>query len=287
MAIDGVAAARRARRPGQDLRGRDWRARARAGSRAMRPHHARGSRTSGGGEPRERRRRRPIAVGEGAKASVLDRVARLAAAPSAPSRPVVDDPGGCRRRRRNLAREPHAGAAGRGRRSPRRRRRTQTSRTVRRCRLARSRSRAVDAGRPPSRRSRSRAGRRGAPGCSCARAACDSISKHSGALMSSRLMPPKVGSRRATDVARRRSGSDLRRSRCRTRRSRRSCLNRTALPSMTGLAASGPMVPRPSTAVPLRDHCARRFARRGHLRGRRRARIGNDGVRQAAATPGE
>jgi hypothetical protein len=28
-------------------------------------------------------------------------------------------------------------------------------------------------------------------------------------------------------------------------------LNSTALPSMTGLAASGPMAPRPSTAVPL------------------------------------
>ena len=31
------------------------------------------------------------------------------------------------------------------------------------------------------------------------------------------------------------------------------CLNSTALPSMTGSAASGPMSPRPSTAVPSRD----------------------------------
>ena len=29
------------------------------------------------------------------------------------------------------------------------------------------------------------------------------------------------------------------------------CLNSTALPSITGRAASGPMSPRPSTAVPL------------------------------------
>ena len=29
------------------------------------------------------------------------------------------------------------------------------------------------------------------------------------------------------------------------------CLNSTALPSITGKAASGPMLPRPSTAVPL------------------------------------
>ncbi len=28
------------------------------------------------------------------------------------------------------------------------------------------------------------------------------------------------------------------------------CLNSTAFPSMTGMAASGPMSPRPSTAVP-------------------------------------
>ncbi len=73
--------------------------------------------------------------------------------------------------------------------------------------------------------------------------------KHSGALMSSRLTPPKVGSSAAM-MSTSRSGS-----RSATSRSNTSIpanfWNSTPLPSITGLAASGPMSPRPSTAVPL------------------------------------
>ncbi len=73
--------------------------------------------------------------------------------------------------------------------------------------------------------------------------------KHSGALMSSRLIAPKVGSSAAmmsTSFCGSRSSSSM---------SKQSMpanfLNSTALPSITGLAASGPIAPRPSTAVPL------------------------------------
>ena len=76
-----------------------------------------------------------------------------------------------------------------------------------------------------------------------------STSKHSGALMSSRLMPPKVGSRLAM-MSTSLSGSVSLISMSNTSMSA-NFLNRTALPSITGLAASGPMAPRPSTAVPL------------------------------------
>jgi hypothetical protein len=76
-----------------------------------------------------------------------------------------------------------------------------------------------------------------------------SISKHSGALMSSRLMPPKVGSSAAT-ISTSLSGSRSSSSISKTSMPA-NFLNSTALPSMTGLAASGPMAPRPSTAVPL------------------------------------
>ncbi len=76
-----------------------------------------------------------------------------------------------------------------------------------------------------------------------------SISKHSGALMSSRLMPPKVGSSAAT------TSTNLSTSVSFSSRSNTSMsanfLNRQALPSMTGLPARGPMAPSPSTAVPL------------------------------------
>ncbi len=78
---------------------------------------------------------------------------------------------------------------------------------------------------------------------------CSSISKQSGALMSSRLMPPKVGSSgRTTSINFCGSVSS-------TSMSMASIpanfLNRTALPSITGLEASAPMFPRPRTAVPL------------------------------------
>ena len=66
--------------------------------------------------------------------------------------------------------------------------------------------------------------------------------------MSSRLMPPKVGSRRST-VSTISSGSVVFRQTGKASTPAK-CLNSSALPSMTGMAASGPMSPRPSTAVP-------------------------------------
>jgi len=62
-------------------------------------------------------------------------------------------------------------------------------------------------------------------------------------------MPPKVGSSAAmTSISR--LGSFSLSSMSKTSMPA-NFLNSTALPSMTGLAASGPMLPRPSTAVPL------------------------------------
>ena len=61
-------------------------------------------------------------------------------------------------------------------------------------------------------------------------------------------MPPKLGASRATvsmisstSVVSRQIG---------TASTPPNCLKRTALPSITGMAADGPMSPRPSTAVP-------------------------------------
>ena len=80
------------------------------------------------------------------------------------------------------------------------------------------------------------------------RSFCSTI-KHSGALISSRLMPPKVGSSEAI------MSTSLSTSVSSTSISKTSILanflNSTALPSITGLDASGPILPRPSTAVPL------------------------------------
>ena len=76
-----------------------------------------------------------------------------------------------------------------------------------------------------------------------------SMTKHSGALMSSRLMPPKVGSSAAT-MSTKRSMSVSSTSRSNTSMPA-NFLNRTALPSITGLEARGPILPSPSTAVPL------------------------------------
>ena len=107
-----------------------------------------------------------------------------------------------------------------------------------------------------------------------------SISKHSGALMSSRLMPPNVGSSAAI------MSTSLSGSRSAISRSKTSMpanfLNRTPLPSITGLPASGPMLPRPSTAVPL-VMTATRFARAVSVA----ASAGSRRISsQAAATPG-
>ena len=76
-----------------------------------------------------------------------------------------------------------------------------------------------------------------------------SISKHSGALMSSKFIPPNVGAMRCTKSttssavrALMQMGKPL---------TPPNSLNRSALPSITGIAPSGPMSPSPSTAVPL------------------------------------
>ena len=110
---------------------------------------------------------------------------------------------------------------------------------------------------------------------------CASISKHSGPLMSSRLMPPKVGSSAAT-VSTTRSTVSAAISMSNTSMPA-NFLNRTALPSITGFDASGPILPRPSTAVPL-ETTATRLARMVSDA----ASAGSAAMAmQAAATPGE
>ena len=73
--------------------------------------------------------------------------------------------------------------------------------------------------------------------------------KASGALMSSRLMPPKVGSSRST-VSMISSGSVVR-MQTGNASTPAKCLNSSALPSMTGIPATAPMSPSPRIAVPL------------------------------------
>ena len=75
-----------------------------------------------------------------------------------------------------------------------------------------------------------------------------SISKQRGAAMSSRLMPPNVGATAltkatisSTSLVSRHSGKAS---------TPANSLNSIALPSITGIAAAGPMSPSPSTAVP-------------------------------------
>ena len=78
-----------------------------------------------------------------------------------------------------------------------------------------------------------------------------SMTKHCGALMSSRLMPPHVAPRKRTQLTNSSTSSvDTSRSMPSTSAKR---LNRTALPSITGLEPSAPRLPRPSTAVPVGD----------------------------------
>ena len=75
-----------------------------------------------------------------------------------------------------------------------------------------------------------------------------STSKHRGALMSSRLIPPNPGAMSCTVrtissvswLSRQIGQASMPANR----------LNRAALPSITGMAAYGPMLPRPSTAEP-------------------------------------
>ena len=76
-----------------------------------------------------------------------------------------------------------------------------------------------------------------------------SILKHSGALISSKLIPPKVGSKDLT-ISINLSGSVSLTSISKTSIPA-NFLKRTPLPSITGLEASGPIFPSPNTAVPL------------------------------------
>ena len=67
--------------------------------------------------------------------------------------------------------------------------------------------------------------------------------------MSSKLMPPNVGSREAmvsTNLSKFFSLISMSNTSMPA-----NFLNKTALPSITGLEAKGPMSPKPSTAVPL------------------------------------
>src|SRR5438445_674369 len=76
-----------------------------------------------------------------------------------------------------------------------------------------------------------------------------STSKHCGALISSRLMPLNVGSSAAMmSTSRSTSVSAISMSNTSIPAN---FLKRTALPSITGLPARGPMLPSPKTAVPL------------------------------------
>ena len=76
-----------------------------------------------------------------------------------------------------------------------------------------------------------------------------SISKQAGALMSSRLMPPKLGSSRAT--ASTKASTSVSSTSRSTVSMPENFLKSAALPSITGFDASAPMLPRPSTAVPF------------------------------------
>ena len=75
-----------------------------------------------------------------------------------------------------------------------------------------------------------------------------SISKQRGAEISSKLIPPKVGAIAFT-AATISSGSWVERQMGNALTSPNS-LKRTHLPSITGIAASGPILPRPRTAEP-------------------------------------
>ncbi len=73
--------------------------------------------------------------------------------------------------------------------------------------------------------------------------------------MSSRLMPPKVGSS-SSQALMTSSGSSVFSSMSNTS-TPANRLKRTPLPSITGLPARAPMLPRPSTAVPLETTATR------------------------------
>ena len=75
-----------------------------------------------------------------------------------------------------------------------------------------------------------------------------SISKQRGAAMSSRLMPPKPGA--IISTARTISSTSWLARQIGQASMLAKRLNSAALPSITGMAAPGPMLPRPSTAEP-------------------------------------
>ena len=75
-----------------------------------------------------------------------------------------------------------------------------------------------------------------------------SISKQRGAEMSSRLMPPKVGAAAFTNAMI--SSTSFVSTQSGNASTSANSLKSSALPSITGIAASGPMSPSPSTAVP-------------------------------------
>ena len=85
-----------------------------------------------------------------------------------------------------------------------------------------------------------------------------SISKQAGAEMSSRFIPPKVGSSRA--IASTNSSTLVSSTSMSITSMPENFLNSAALPSITGFDASAPMLPRPSTAVPF-EITATRLAR--------------------------
>ena len=108
-----------------------------------------------------------------------------------------------------------------------------------------------------------------------------STSKQSGALISSKFIAPKVGSKDDTISA---SLCGLSSS---TSISKQSIfanfLNRTAFPSITGLEAPGPIFPKPKTAVPL-EITATKFPFEVYLE----AVFSSSFIsKQASATPGE
>ena len=76
-----------------------------------------------------------------------------------------------------------------------------------------------------------------------------SISKHSGALISSRFIPPKVGEIAFT--ASTNSSTSVRSISISKTSISANALNNRPFPSITGFPASAPILPRPNTAVPL------------------------------------
>ena len=75
-----------------------------------------------------------------------------------------------------------------------------------------------------------------------------SISKQRGAAMSSRLMPPNEPL--MSETVRTISSTSFERMQSGNASTPANSLNSTHLPSMTGMPASGPMLPSPSTAEP-------------------------------------